>query len=69
MSTNSVQNSLPGHLNLDANANEVPLLDEEVDDLFDASGAQSHRGHKTTEFWTVKIIGSVFNYFSSINMI
>ncbi|XP_025652205.1 uncharacterized protein [Arachis hypogaea] len=58
MSTNNAQNSLPGNLNLDANANEVPLLDEEVDDLLDASGAQSHRGRKTTELWTVKIIDS-----------
>ncbi|XP_020966228.1 uncharacterized protein LOC110266260 [Arachis ipaensis] len=58
MSTNSVQNSLPGHLNLDANANEETLVDEEVDDLHDASGAQSRRGRKTTEFWAVKTIDS-----------
>ncbi|RYR33841.1 hypothetical protein Ahy_A10g048489 [Arachis hypogaea] len=65
MSTNSAQNSLPGHLNLDANANEVPLFDEEVDDLIDAFGAQSHRGRKTTEFWTVKIIGSIVLMFNN----
>nr|XP_029149651.1 uncharacterized protein LOC112754440 isoform X2 [Arachis hypogaea] len=58
MSTNSVRNSLPGHLNLDANANEETLLDEEVDNLHDASGAQSRKGRKTTEFWAVKTIDS-----------
>ncbi|RYR39393.1 hypothetical protein Ahy_A09g044911 [Arachis hypogaea] len=57
-STNSAQNSLPGYLNLDANANEEPLVEEEVDNLHDASVAQSHRERKTTEFWADKIIDS-----------
>ncbi|XP_052111538.1 uncharacterized protein LOC127742849 [Arachis duranensis] len=57
-STNSIQNSLTGHLNLDANANEEPLVEEEVDELHDAPVVQSRRGRKTTEFWTVKIINS-----------
>ncbi|RYR05485.1 hypothetical protein Ahy_B06g085349 [Arachis hypogaea] len=52
MSTDSTQNSLPGHVNLGANTNEVDSLEEEVDDLIDASGAQSRKGRKTTEFWT-----------------
>ncbi|RYR78566.1 hypothetical protein Ahy_A01g003393 [Arachis hypogaea] len=58
MSTNSTQNSLTGHLNLETNANEEPLVEEEVDELHDAPVIQSRRGCKTTEFWTVKIIDS-----------
>ncbi|RYR77806.1 hypothetical protein Ahy_A01g002428 [Arachis hypogaea] len=57
-STDSSQNSLPGHVNLGTNANKVDSLDEEVDDLIDASGAQSSKGRKTIKFWTVKIIDS-----------
>ncbi|QHN97424.1 uncharacterized protein DS421_18g627250 [Arachis hypogaea] len=58
MSTNSpVHNSEPCHKNLDANTDWVDSLDQEVDDQsFVASGAQSHKGCKTTEFWRVKII-------------
>ncbi|XP_020990253.2 uncharacterized protein LOC110277473 [Arachis duranensis] len=46
------------HLKLEANANEEPLVEEEVDELHDAPVVQSRRGRKTTEFWTVKIIDS-----------
>ncbi|KAL4329825.1 hypothetical protein AHAS_Ahas13G0338800 [Arachis hypogaea] len=55
MSTNSAQNSEPGHENLDANANEVNSLNQEVDGLFVTFGAQSHKKRKTIEFWMVKI--------------
>ncbi|XP_057761058.1 uncharacterized protein LOC130981484 [Arachis stenosperma] len=58
MSTHSVRNSLPDHLSLDANADEETLLDEEVDNLHDASGTQIRRGRKTTEFWAVRTIDS-----------
>nr|XP_025679435.1 uncharacterized protein LOC112779404 [Arachis hypogaea] len=58
MSTHSVRNSLPDHLNLDANADEETLLDEEVDNLHDASGTQIPRGRKTTKFWAVRTIDS-----------
>nr|XP_025628552.1 uncharacterized protein LOC112721729 [Arachis hypogaea] len=56
--TYSSQNSEPGHLNLDANAQEVDSIDQEVDDSFVASKAQSRKGRKTTEYWTVKTIDS-----------
>ncbi|XP_072092204.1 uncharacterized protein [Arachis hypogaea] len=59
ISTSSLHNSEPCHENLDANVDEVDSLDQEVDDQsFVASGAQSRKGHKTTEFWTVKIINA-----------
>ncbi|RYR77908.1 hypothetical protein Ahy_A01g002609 [Arachis hypogaea] len=38
--------------------NEETLLDEEVDNLHDASGTQIRRGRKTTEFWAVRTIDS-----------
>ncbi|RYR15585.1 hypothetical protein Ahy_B04g072420 [Arachis hypogaea] len=56
--TYSSQNSEPGHLNLDANAQEMDSIDQEVDDSFVASKAQSRKGRKTTEYWTVKTIDS-----------
>ncbi|QHN96124.1 uncharacterized protein [Arachis hypogaea] len=38
-STNSIQNSEPGYVNLAASANDVDSLDQEVDDPSVASGA------------------------------
>ncbi|RYR53898.1 hypothetical protein Ahy_A06g029144 [Arachis hypogaea] len=58
MSTNNIQNSESGHVNLAANANYVDSLDQEADDPFVDSSAQSRKGRKTTEFWAVKIIDS-----------
>ncbi|KAL4314907.1 hypothetical protein AHAS_Ahas15G0132000 [Arachis hypogaea] len=52
-STNSAQNLELGHENLDTIANEEDSLDQEVDNFFVASGAQSHKGRKTIEFWTI----------------
>ncbi|RYR01716.1 hypothetical protein Ahy_B06g080583 [Arachis hypogaea] len=57
-STYSIQNSEPRHVHLEANAHEVDSIDQEIDDLFVASRAQSRKGRKTTEYWTVKIIDS-----------
>ncbi|XP_057722863.1 uncharacterized protein LOC130936736 [Arachis stenosperma] len=56
MSTNNIQNSEPGHVNLAANANDVDSVDQEADDPFVDSRAQNLKGRKTTEFWEVKII-------------
>ncbi|KAL4306887.1 hypothetical protein AHAS_Ahas16G0223200 [Arachis hypogaea] len=68
MSINSIHNSEPGHKNLDANVDEVDSFGQEVDDHFVASGAQRRKGCKTTNFWTVKIIGNVFSNFSFFNL-
>ncbi|XP_057720004.1 uncharacterized protein LOC130934454 [Arachis stenosperma] len=57
-STNNIQNSEPGHVNLAANANDVDSLDQEADDPLVDTSAQSRKGRKTTEFWAVKIIDS-----------
>ncbi|RYQ92921.1 hypothetical protein Ahy_B09g099161 [Arachis hypogaea] len=54
--TYSSQNSELGHVHLDANAHEVDSIDQEVDDRFVASRAQSRKGRKTTRYWTVKTI-------------
>ncbi|XP_020963971.1 uncharacterized protein LOC110265352 [Arachis ipaensis] len=57
MSANSVHNSELGQETLlEANAPEVESRDHEDDDHSSASGAQSRKRRKTTEFWTVKII-------------
>ncbi|RYQ84296.1 hypothetical protein Ahy_B10g103464 [Arachis hypogaea] len=59
MSAKSIHNSELGQKTfLEGNAPEVESRDHEVDDHFSASGAQSHKRHKTTEFWAVKIIDS-----------
>ncbi|XP_016164486.2 uncharacterized protein LOC107607005 [Arachis ipaensis] len=59
MSANSVHNSELGQETLlEANAPEVESRDHEDDDHSSASGAQSRKRRKTTEFWTVKIIDS-----------
>ncbi|KAL4316487.1 hypothetical protein AHAS_Ahas15G0290000 [Arachis hypogaea] len=59
MSANNVHNSELGQETLlKGNAPEVESRDHEVDDHFSASGAQSRKRHKTTEFWIVKIIES-----------
>ncbi|RYR63051.1 hypothetical protein Ahy_A04g020838 [Arachis hypogaea] len=55
-STNNIQNSESGHVNLAVNANDVDSIDQEADDPFVDSRAQSRKGRKTTEFWEVKII-------------
>ncbi|RYR58296.1 hypothetical protein Ahy_A05g023972 [Arachis hypogaea] len=56
--TYSSQNSELGSDQLATNAHEVDSIDQEVDDRFVASRAQSRKGRKTTEYWTVKTIDS-----------
>ncbi|RYR29472.1 hypothetical protein Ahy_B01g053873 [Arachis hypogaea] len=57
-STTNIQNSESGHVNLAANANDVDSLDQQADDHIFYSSAQRCKRHKTTEFWTFKIIDS-----------
>ncbi|XP_057751665.1 uncharacterized protein LOC130969793 [Arachis stenosperma] len=56
--TYSSQNSELGSDQVDTNAHEVDSIDQEVDDRSVASRAQSRKGRKTTEYWTVKTIDS-----------
>ncbi|RYR09538.1 hypothetical protein Ahy_B05g077889 [Arachis hypogaea] len=48
--------SEPDHVNLAADAHDVDFPDQEADDPFVNPRSQSRKGHKTTEFWEVKII-------------
>ncbi|KAL4322175.1 hypothetical protein AHAS_Ahas14G0184200 [Arachis hypogaea] len=54
--TNDVHNSEPNDEELDPEVDEVDSFEQNVDNLFAASEAQMHKGHKTTEFWDVKTI-------------
>ncbi|RYQ96565.1 hypothetical protein Ahy_B08g092362 [Arachis hypogaea] len=48
------QRTTPDAEDLDPEVDEVDSFDQYVDNLFAASDAQKHKGHKTTEFWDVK---------------
>ncbi|KAL4294155.1 hypothetical protein AHAS_Ahas18G0199800 [Arachis hypogaea] len=55
---NSVQVREPCNKDMDPEANEVDSFDEHIDRMFAASDVEKRKGHKTTKFWDVDLIGN-----------